>query len=125
MGTDIKLEEILLERKLELNSILEELDGWDRSFEMAIEIIDICGEKLNKIKILNLKLLKFNQSEIIDKDYELKVLEIIDREKEIIDFIRLSQEEVFSILEELSRKNEIAASYILKNMDPMFIDKTI
>lgn len=108
-----------------LKEILEEIKKWDKTYEVGIDIIDSVELKLEELKTTNGLLETHSRSIPFDEPYEKYILLVRDEYKQLIAELEVEKKKLLKLIKEISLKDKIKNSYILKDRDSIFIDKDL
>lgn len=125
MDSNIDSIEKLKSRDKILNTLVDRLNGWDKTAETGIDIIE-----KNKTDIENLKsmeaTLKRNHS-LYSSDGSLEYMEkinyLLEGEKNILDALLKKSEEVELVMKQLNNRDKIKDNYLSQNKNSIFIDR--
>ena len=123
MGANINFEELLEQRTIRVENILNNLKTWDGELDSGLEIIKINQEEIDKIDTLNLQLSRFPDAQ--NEEYIEKIKEIIDEQKKFQILIKEKQNSLLETMQQLNKKDKVIKNYISKKKYPLFIDKDV
>lgn len=122
MDTDINIDEILEKRDELLDILLQRINNWDNSVEAGMDIIENNKLEIDKLKLINEDLKERDLSHR-DEEYMDKIALILSGQKEIILKLSKRQDEVKTIMRQLSKKDKIRENYIEQNQNSIFVDR--
>lgn len=125
MGTDINPRVLIMERNNILDTILKDLKNWDGTSESGVEIVKTNEANLNRIKTINLKLIRFASTDIDYEEYTHKLNLILEEQKRFTQALKAKQNELFHNLQQLGKRKNVADNYISNKQEPIFIDKDL
>ena len=123
MGANLTKDEILRERELIVEVVLNNLKTWDGIAESGIRIIEENEKHLDKFKTLDL-LLKDIPIQY-DEKYSEKMDEIIKSHKSLMDALILEQNQLVDLMQQVGKRDKVLHNYISIKKEPIFIDKDI
>lgn len=123
MVANINYDELLEQRNIAVDNILNNFKTWDGELESGLEIINRNQEEIDRIDTLNLQLSRFPDAQ--KEKYIEKIKEIIEEQKKLQELLKDMQSSLLVSMQQLSKKDKVIKNYISKNKKPLFIDKDV
>lgn len=123
MVANINYDELLEQRIIAVDNILNNFKTWDGELESGLEIINRNQEEIDRIDTLNLQLSRFPDAQ--KEKYIEKIKEIIEEQKKLQELLKDMQSSLLVSMQQLSKKDKVIKNYISKNKKPLFIDKDV
>ena len=123
MGTGLIAEDLIQRMDECMNKVLNNLKSWDGTLEFGIKILEYNEIHFDELKTLNLHLK--DKSFTYNEEYLQKINEIMNEHKSITIGLKIEQERLVLLMEQLSKRDDVIKSYISVKKDPIFIDKDI
>ena len=123
MGANLTMVEIMKKMNEVVDKVLSNLKSWDSTLESGIKIVEANEMNFDELKTLNL-LLK-DPAITYDEDYLQKLNEVLYEHQKLILGLKVEQERLVVLMEQLNKKEHVINSYISVKKDPVFIDKDI
>lgn len=123
MGTNLATGEIIQKMNEIVDKVLNNLKSWDSTLESGIKIVQDNEIYFDELKTLDL-LLK-DQSITYDEEYLQKMNQIVSEHKKLIIGLKIEQDQLIILMQQLNKKDSVINSYISVKKDPVFIDKDI
>lgn len=123
MGANLTTVEIVQKMNEVVDKVLSNLKSWDSTLESGIKIVEVNEMNFDELKTLNL-LLK-DPAITYDEDYLQKLNEVLYEHQKLIVGLKVEQERLVLLMEQLNKKDHVINSYISVKKDPVFIDKDI
>lgn len=122
MGSDINSQELLKIQDNILDNMINRIKSWDKSPEIAMEIIEKNEVDIDKLQSIE-KSLKEKNISYGHRAYLDKVTFILEEERIILSTLSKRKDEVGDIINQLSKKDKIKNNYIKQNKNSIFIDQ--
>lgn len=123
MGTSLATAELIQKMDISMNEVLNNLKSWDGTLEFGVKIVEFNEMHFDELKALNL-LIK-HDSITYDEEHLQKINEVLYEHKKLTIGLKIEQERLVSLMEQLNKKDAVINSYISVKKDPIFIDKDI
>ena len=123
MGANIDNKEVIMKMDNIVDKVLNNFKSWDGILESGIKIIEDNEVYLNEFKTLDLHIKDKNIS--YDEKYLSKMNEIIYEHKKLTGALKIEQNQLIVLMQQLNKKDDVINSYISVKKDSVFIDKDI
>lgn len=123
MGTSLNNVELINMMDISMNKILNNLKSWDGTLEFGLKIVELNEMYFDELKALNL-LIK-DDSITYDEKHLKMINEVLHEHKKLTIGLKIEQERLVLLMEQLNKKDDVINSYIAAKRDPIFIDKDI
>lgn len=123
MGANLTTGEIVQKMNEVVDKVLNNLKSWDGDLESGIRIVEEDEIYFEELKTLDLLLI--DESITYDEEYLQKMNEVLYEHEKLILGLKLEQDKLVVLMEQLNKKDHVINSYISVKKNSIFIDKDI
>ena len=123
MGSNLDNKELVLKMKDIVDKVLNNLKSWDGILESGILIVEENETYFDEFKTLSLLL--NDRSITYDTEVLKKMDEVIYEHKKLTVALKIEQDQLVVLMQQLNKKDDVINSYISVKKDSVFIDKDI
>jgi len=122
---DTNLENLLAKRDQFIKNIEEGINGWEGSVEEAVKIVEKNQTHFKNLESLDKELRAISHPSIYSKEYEDRLKDILQAQKELIGKIKAKKESLLHGMKQLKKKEKVINNYISQDKRSIFIDKDL
>lgn len=119
------IEGLKLKRIEILENILKKIKGWDKTYEMGIEIIETIETGLEELKEISNLLETVLGFIPFSETYGEKIVIVMDEYRVLLDKLEIEREKLLELIKETKLKEKVKDNYILNDKGSIFIDKDL
>lgn len=125
MGTNIKLNKEIENRREISFDILNKLNSWNGDIDNIENILKDTENEINKLKIIEKNILKHEIDIGYDKKYDENIEQIVEKYEEIIRKIEIMQKDYLNIIKQIGKSDKVRVNYLKPERQSLFVDKDL